>query len=45
MLKDTKKDIMNVINVTVLVDKNKISYFKINGNEKDFMNNLCDLGL
>jgi hypothetical protein len=36
---------MNVINVTVLVDKNQISYFKINGSEKDFMNNLYDLGL
>ncbi len=44
-MKDTKKDIMNIINANVLVEKNQISYFTINGSEKDFMNNLYDLGL
>jgi hypothetical protein len=35
---------MNVINVNILMDENQISYSKISGNEKEFMDNLYDLG-
>jgi hypothetical protein len=44
-MKGTKKDIMNVINVNILVDESQISYSKINWSEKDFMDNIYDLGL
>jgi hypothetical protein len=36
---------MGVINVNVLVGENEFSYFRINGREFDFMDNLYDLGL
>ncbi len=45
VMKGTKKDIMNVINVNILVDESQISYSKINWSEKDFMDNIYDLGL
>jgi hypothetical protein len=35
---------MNVTNINILVDENQISYSKISGSEKDFMDNLYDLG-
>jgi hypothetical protein len=44
-INDTKKDIMGAINVNVLVGENEFSYFRINGREFDFMDNLYDLGL
>ncbi len=36
---------MGVKNIGVLVGENEISYFKINGNENNFMGNLHDHGL
>jgi hypothetical protein len=44
-MKSTKKDIMGVKNISVLVAENEISYFKINENENNFMGNLYDHGL
>jgi hypothetical protein len=45
VMKNIKKDIMGVKNIGVLVGENEISYFKINGNENNFMGNLHDHGL
>lgn len=45
VMKATKKDIINVVNIYILVDENQISYSKISESEKDFMDNLYDLGL
>jgi hypothetical protein len=44
-MKATKKDIINLVNINILVDENQISYSKISGSEKDFMDNLYNLGL
>jgi len=39
-MRGTKKEIVNARNVKVLVSENDISYFKIDGSENAFMNNL-----
>jgi hypothetical protein len=42
-MKNIKKNIMGVKNISVLICENEISYFKIN--ENNFMGNLYDHGL
>jgi hypothetical protein len=44
-MKNTKKDIMGVKNISVLIGENEISHLKINENENNFMGNLYDHGL
>jgi hypothetical protein len=44
-MKNIKKNIMGVNNITVLIGENEIKYFKINENENNFMGNLYDHGL
>jgi hypothetical protein len=43
--KDTKKDIMDAINVDVLIGENQFSYSITNGSGNDFIKKLYDLGL
>ncbi len=43
--KDTKKDIMDAKNISVLLGENWISYCRINGSKNDFMDNLYYHGL
>ncbi len=44
-MKNIKKDIIDVKNISVIVNENEISYFKINENKNNFMGNLYDHGL
>jgi hypothetical protein len=41
-MKGTKKDIMGVKFFNVSIGENQISWFRINKNENDFMDNLDD---
>jgi len=44
-MKNIKKDIIDVKNISVIVNENEISYFKINEKKNNFMGNLYDHGL